>query len=188
MTILFQRYAAHEISAPSIQMPKRVLETSTHQFPIDVLALRFEQYLTAPSSVHDKYPWAARLVMGIPVASWQRPLVWNLGQKARFITAVWSGTDLGNYLINEWCGSSGRGIALEANSEILLDGQQRLHSLEEYFLDRLAVPDALGLPRVWSEVGNVERRRFLSTIFTQSQVSSGDEVALRKRMTSTRWV
>jgi len=107
-------------------------------------------------------------------------MVWNVGQKVRFITAAWSGADLGSYLINEWCGSSGGGMALVENSEILLDGQQRLHSLEEYFLDRLAVPDALGLPRVWSEVGNVERRRFLSTIFTQSHVSSGDEVELRK--------
>lgn len=66
------------------------------------------------------------------------------------------------------------------NSEILLDGQQRLHSLEEYFLDRLAVPDVQGLPRVWSEIGNGERKRFLSTIFAQSYVSSGEEQALRK--------
>ncbi|KPU59487.1 hypothetical protein AN403_3108 [Pseudomonas fluorescens] len=71
-------------------------------------------------------------------------------------------------------------MAMAENSEILIDGQQRLHSLEEYFLDRLAVPDAQGLPRVWSEIGNGERKRFLSTIFTHSQVSSGDEVALRK--------
>ncbi|MFP3632082.1 hypothetical protein SB776_36355, partial [Burkholderia sp. SIMBA_045] len=62
----------------------------------------------------------------------------------------------------------------------LIDGQQRLHSLEEYFLDRLAVTDLQGQPKVWSEIGNGERRRFLSTIFAQSYVSSGDEEALRK--------
>jgi hypothetical protein len=99
---------------------------------------------------------------------------------ARFITAVWSGADLGSYVTNEWCESAGADGVLAENSEVLLDGQQRLYSLEEYFLDRLAVPDIQGQPRVWSELGKVERRRFLSTIFTHSQVSSGDEVALRK--------
>jgi hypothetical protein len=180
MTTVFQRYTADEISDSRIQMPQRALDTSTHQYPIDVLALRFEQYLADPSYVHEKYPWAARFVMGFPVSSWQRELVWNVGQKARFITAAWSGADLGSYLTNEWLGSSAGNIALAENSEILIDGQQRLHSLEEYFMDRLAVPDAQGQPRVWSEIGKSERKRFLSTVFAQSHVSSGDEVALRK--------
>ncbi|MNG03846.1 hypothetical protein D3C84_869430 [compost metagenome] len=118
--------------------------------------------------------------MGIPVPSWARPLVWNVGQKSRFIAAVWTGSDLGSYLTNEWFSSAGVGRTLTENSEILLDGQQRLQSLEEYFLDRLAAPDVQGQPRVWSEIGNGERKRFLSTIFTHSHVSSGDEVALRK--------
>ncbi|MNF49014.1 hypothetical protein D3C84_302770 [compost metagenome] len=180
MSTLFQRYATDEISDSSIQMPQRVLETSTHQFPIDVLALRFEQYLADPSSVHDKYPWAARFVMGFPVSSWQRELVWNAGQKARFITAVWSGADLGSYLTNDWCSSASGRMAMAENSDILIDGQQRLHSLEQYFLDQLAIPDAQGLPRVWSEICNGERKRFLSTIFAHSSVGSDDETALRK--------
>jgi len=180
MTTVFQRYTADEISDFSIQMPQRVLETSTHQYPIDVLALRFEKYLADPSSVQEKYPWAARFVMGFPVSSWQRELVWNAGQQSRFIVAVWAGADLGSYLTNDWCGSSGGRMALAENSEILINGQQRLHSLQQYFMDQLAVPDAQGLPRVWSEIGNGERKRFLSTIFVHSSVSSDDEMALRK--------
>ncbi|MNL54013.1 hypothetical protein D3C87_1773040 [compost metagenome] len=66
------------------------------------------------------------------------------------------------------------------NSDVLIDGQQRLHSLEQYFLDQLAIPDAQGLPRVWSEICNGERKRFLSTIFAHSSVGSDDETALRK--------
>ncbi|PTT99396.1 hypothetical protein DBR45_28170 [Pseudomonas sp. HMWF031] len=180
MTTVFQRYTADEISDSKIQMPQRALDTSTHQYPIDVLALRFEQYLADPSYVHEKYPWAARFVMGFPVSSWQRELVWNAGQKARFITAVWSGADLGSYLTNEWCGSAGGRIAMAENSDILIDGQQRLHSLEQYFLDQLAVPDAQGVPRVWSEICNGERKRFLSTIFPHSSVGSDNEMALRR--------
>ena len=180
MSPIFKRYADDEMSDSSIHMPQRILTTSTHQYPIDVLACRLEKYQADPSSVHDKYPWATRFVMGIPVPSWARPLVWNVGQKSRFIAAVWTGSDLGSYLTNEWFSSAGVGRTLAENSEILLDGQQRLHSLEEYFLDRLAVPDAQGQPRVWSEIGNGERKRFLSTIFAQSYVCSGDEEALRK--------
>jgi hypothetical protein len=180
MSKLFLRYVDDEISDQTIQMPQRVLATSTQQYPIEVLACRLEKYQADPSSAHDRFPWAARFVMGIPVSTWQRHLVWNAGQKARFINAVWSGANLGSYLTNEWFGSSGGGVALAENSQILIDGQQRLHSLEEYFMDRLAVPDAQGQPRVWSEIGKSERKRFLSTVFAQSHVSSDDEVALRK--------
>mgnify|MGYP001111509346 CR=1 FL=1 len=180
MSNLFLRYVDDEISDQTIQMPQRVLATSTQQYPIDVLALRFEQYLADPSSVHEKYPWAARFVMGFPVSSWQRELVWNAGQKARFISAVWSGADLGSYLANDWCDFASGNMAVVENSDILIDGQQRLHSLEQYFLDQLAVPDSQGMPRVWSEIGNGERKRFLSTIFAHSSVSSDDEMALRR--------
>jgi hypothetical protein len=62
MSSTFQRYADDEISDSGIQMPQRVLDTSIHQYPIDVLALRFEQYLADPSFVHDKHPWATRFI------------------------------------------------------------------------------------------------------------------------------
>lgn len=180
MTSIFQRYADDETSDPRIPMPQRFLSTTVSYYPIDVLARHLEKYLVDPSSTHDRYPWAARFVMGMPVPTWSRGLEWNVGQQARFITAVWSGVDLGSYLTNDWCEPASTRRVLAENSEILVDGQQRLHSLEEYFLDRLAVPDAQGQARVWSELGNGERKRFLSTIFTHARVSSGEEVALRK--------
>lgn len=129
---------------------------------------------------HLAYPWAARFVMGMPVPTWTRGLEWNIGLKSRFISAVWSGADLGSYLTNNWCEPVTAGRALVENSEILIDGQQRLNSLEEYFPDRLAIPDVQGQPRIWSELGNGERKRFLSTIFTHARVSSAHEVALRE--------
>lgn len=180
MTAIFQRYADDETSDPRIPMPQRFLSTTVSHYPIDVLARHLEKYLVDPSSTHDRYPWAARFVMGMPVPTWSRGLEWNVGQQARFITAVWSGADLGSYLTNDWCEPASTRRALAENSEILVDGQQRLHSLEMYFLDRIAVPDAQGQPRVWSELDNGERKRFLSTIFSHAKVSSGDEVALRK--------
>jgi hypothetical protein len=180
MSSIFLRYADDEILDSGIQMPQRPLATASHHFPIDLLACGFEKYQADPTSFHAQYPWAARFVLGIPVPSWQRGLVWNAGQQSRFILAVWSGTDLGSYITNEWCGYPDAGRALAENSQILLDGQQRLHSLEAYFLDRLATPDIQGQPRLWSEIGRVERKRFLSTIFTHSSVCSDDAFLLRK--------
>lgn len=180
MTSIFERYADDQPTELRIQMPQRALATTVSHYPIDVLVGHWEKYLVDPSSAHDRFPWAARFVMGMPVPTWARDVQWNIGQQARFITAVWAGLDLGSYLTNDWCEPAITGKAFAENSEILIDGQQRLHSLEEYFLDRLAVPDAQGQPRVWSELGNGERKRFLSTIFTHARVSSGDEVTLRR--------
>ena len=180
MTSIFQRYADDEPSELRIQMLQRVLATTVSHYPIDVLVGHWEKYLVDPSSAREHFPWAARFVMGMPAPTWARGLEWNLGQKSRFISAIWSGGDLGSYLTNDWYEPESGSRALAENSEILIDGQQRLHSLEEYLLDRLAIPDAQGQPRIWSELGNSERRRFLSTIFTHARVSSGDEVALRR--------
>lgn len=180
MTSFFQRYADVGTSDMHIQMPQRFLPTTVSHYPLDVLVGHWEKYLVDPSSAREHFPWAARFVMGMPVPTWARGLEWNLGQMSRFISAVWSGADLGSYLTNDWYEPESGGRSLAENSEILVDGQQRLHSLEEYLLDRLAIPDAQGQPRIWSELGNGERKRFLSTIFTHARVSSGDEVALRK--------
>lgn len=179
MTSTFKRYAIDGTSDSSIQMPQQILTTTINHYPIDVLVSRLETHLTDPTAALEKYPWATGFVMGIPVPSWQRQVVWDVGQKTRFILAVWYGADIGRYLTNEW-GDSGVEGAMAENSDILIDGQQRLHSLEEYFLDRLAVPDDQGLPRVWSEVGNGERKRFMSTVFTHAHASSDDELMLRK--------
>lgn len=180
MTSFFKRYADGGTSDLHIHMPQRLLPTTVSHCPLEVLVGNWEKYLLDPSSAHEHFPWAARFVMGMPVPTWARGLEWNLGQKSRFISAVWLGGDLGSYLTNDWYEPEIAGRALAENSEILVDGQQRLHSLEEYFLDLLAVPDAQGQPRIWSELGNGERKRFLSTIFTHMRVSSGDEVALRR--------
>lgn len=180
MTSFFKRYADGGTSDLHFRMPQRLLPTTVSHCPLEVLVGHWEKYLVDPSSAREHFPWAARFVMGMPVPTWTRGLEWNLGQKARFISAVWSGGDLGSYFTNDWYEPVIGNRALAENSEILIDGQQRLHSLEEYLLDRLAIPDAQGQPRIWSELGNGERKRFLSTIFTHVRLSSGDEMALRR--------
>jgi len=79
MTSVFRQYGDYKIAHGTIQMPTRVLPTTINQYPIDVLARHLEKYLTDPSSALDRYLWAARFVMGNPVPSRQRSLVWNAG-------------------------------------------------------------------------------------------------------------
>lgn len=69
MSSKFLRHADDEISDSSIQMPRRLLATTVHHCPIDVLARGFENYQADPTNAHDQYPWAARFVLGIPVPS-----------------------------------------------------------------------------------------------------------------------
>ena len=112
MTSIFQRYADDEPSELRIQMPQPVLATTVSHYPIDVLVGHWEKYLVDPSSARDRFPWAARFVMGMPVPTWARGLEWNVGQQARFISAVWAGLDLGSYLTNDWCEPASIGRAL----------------------------------------------------------------------------
>ena len=160
-------------------MPQKELNATLQMFQVDVLASNLESYLIDPARARAKFPWAARFAMGHPLAPWQRPAVWTQDQQVRFINSIWMGSDLGSYLVNGWYEFADGG-AYELNSEVLLDGQQRLTALEDYLLGMFGVPDADGCVRYWSEIGDRERKRFLGTPFAQARVHSSDEAALRK--------
>ncbi|MFJ4347658.1 DUF262 domain-containing protein [Pseudomonas sp. NPDC089401] len=176
---VFQRFNGADESG-SVRMPHKQLDATLHMFQVDMLAANLEAYSADPEQARAKYPWATRFAMGHPLAPWQRPAVWTDEQKVRFITSIWMGADLGSYLVNEWYAYADRTGAFAINSEVLLDGQQRLTALEGYLLGEFGVPDALGQVRFWSELGNAERRRFLNTPFAQARVHSDDETALRQ--------
>ena len=175
---VFQRLSGADDSG-SIRMPQKQLDATLYMFQVDMLAVNLEAYAADPARAHAKYPWAARFAMGHPLAPWQRPAVWTEEQQVRFITSIWMGSDLGSYLVNGWYEFADGG-AYELNSEVLLDGQQRLTALESYLLGKFGVPDADGCARYWAEVGDKERKRFLAMPFAQARVHSGDEAALRK--------
>jgi hypothetical protein len=63
-------------------------------------------------------------------------------------------------------------------SHLLLDGQQRLRTIERYVNDEVAVPDAEGILRLWSELSLTQRRRFARTTFPKSVVHVWDEQQL----------
>ena len=175
--VVFQRHSGPDES--TVRMPQQHLMAQVFMLQVDMLAANLEKYSADPGGVKAKYPWATRFAMGHPLATWQRPAVWTEGQQVRFITSVWIGGDLGSYLVNGWYEFDAQG-AYVTNSEVLLDGQQRLAALEGYLLGRFGVPDASGQVRLWSELGYNERRRFLGMTFTQARVHTGDEIALRQ--------
>ncbi|GLO12116.1 hypothetical protein PPUJ20028_06970 [Pseudomonas putida] len=163
-----------------ICMPQNHLASTLYMHQVHTLASNLEKFSADPAKARAQYPWAIRFAMGHPLAPWQRPAVWIDEQKVRFITSIWMGADLGSYLVNEWYAYADRTGAFAINSEVLLDGQQRLTALEGYLLGEFGVPDALGQVRFWSELGNAERRRFLNMPFAQARVHSDDETALRQ--------
>lgn len=162
-------------------MPQPEISSRSSARTIGELVRTLEEFLNNNDEVRANYPWADRFVMGMPLPSWQRQFKWNQDQAARFITSVWTGVDLGSYLINEPANMRfAKDGSLAPLSDVVLDGQQRLTVLEKYLLGEFAVPDATGTPRYWMDLGQLERRNFRSTCFTRSTVSSYDEALLRR--------
>lgn len=122
--------------------------------------------------------------MAYPLPEWQRPLVWTETQKVRFISSLWMEVDVGSYLVNDVCEFvKVNGVVTDAMaiySDILLDGQQRLSAMEDYFLGRIAAPGKSGEPVYWTELSKIERRLFSNQTFSRSVVHSWDEIELRQ--------
>lgn len=90
-------------------------------------------------------PQDARLVFDFWLPSWQRPFVWTQEQSIKFIESLWLGIPVGTYTYV--CDHGGQ------FDGCLLDGQQRLTSLQMYFNDEFPV---LGF--LFSETTEVDKR------------------------------
>jgi len=109
-----------------------------------------------------------RSVMGYPLPSWQRPFVWTEAQSIRFIESAWMGLSLGTYTYNQTTAGS-------PTDGLLIDGQQRMYSIEKYLNDEFPV-----FGYRWSEVTELDKRLFkTNTIFGCYVTSTEDEDYLR---------
>lgn len=178
----YSRNEGHEEASLTLRMPSDEVDARTSRLSIGELLGRYEEFCNDTKSGQEMYPWASRFAMGYPLPSWQRQFKWTEEQKQRFIHSIWSGVDLGSYLVNElWEHQGAEGqLHFRKFSEVLLDGQQRLTTLQEYVTNGFAVKDAAGIPRYWRDLPKVERRRFSLITFTKATVSSWDEEVLRK--------
>lgn len=162
-------------------MPNDVLDAKVSNLCITEVLGRFERFTVEGSEESSLYPWADRFVMGFPLPSWQRPLVWTSAQKVKFIESIWAGVDIGSYMINDQYEyvRNGSKKSIRLHSECLLDGQQRLSAIEGYVTNKFSVLDLTGKPRYWADLPRIERRRFSQFHFARANIKSWDENHLR---------
>jgi len=117
--------------------------------------------------------WSTRSAMGLPLPDWQRPFEWTPSQEVKFIESLYLDLYYGVYVKNsaDYELHSGREKKF---SDALLDGQQRITTIENYLSDKFKVFNVY-----WSELMKSEQRRFLKTPFPCCEVSIWDERALK---------
>lgn len=126
---------------------------------------RWKEALEKPA---DFNPHGFRTIMGFNLPPWQRGLVWTQAQKIAFIESAWKGVPLGTFSYNE----VDFGSPLD---NLLIDGQQRMSSLQDYLSDLFPV-----FGYRWSEVTEVDRRSFSLTIVFGSYVTASTDEAYLK--------
>lgn len=108
-----------------------------------------------------------RKVMGFRLPTWQRPLVWTTAQMIRLIESIWRGVPIGtySYVQNDDPATDG----------LLIDGQQRMASIEMYLAGGFPV-----LGHRWGDLTKSDHRAFMSSRqFPCYVVNSSDETFLR---------
>lgn len=115
---------------------------------------------------------AARYACGFPLPPFQRELKWTREQEIRFVESIFLLLPVGSYTINEFdCDIKGNATAY---SGWLIDGQQRLTTLERYFDNEFQV-----FGGYFSDLTPPQRRRFLGRKFTHYQVKLHDEEKIK---------
>lgn len=108
-----------------------------------------------------------RYVMGYRLPIWQRPFVWTQGQSVKLLESLWLGIDIGTYTFN-------RSYDEDAYDNLLIDGQQRMKSIEDYINDAFPV-----FGYRWSEITDVDKRMFNGRHFHSFITQRNDDEYLR---------
>lgn len=99
----------------------------------------------------------------------QRPPVWTLEQKIRFVESCWLGLPIGAFVYNRPSDYHSR------FDNWLLDGQQRVTSIYEYMNDEFKV-----FGHLFSELTDVDHRKWdMGTSFPSLVTNIDDEAQLR---------
>ena len=110
-----------------------------------------------------------RSVMGYFLPSWQRGVVWDDHRQVKLIESLWLGINIGTYTFNR---SKDHGGIYD---NLLIDGHQRMHSIERYIKDAFPV-----FGYRWSEVTRIDQRAFSNSSHFHAYITdSEDEQYLR---------
>jgi Protein of unknown function DUF262 len=109
----------------------------------------------------------------------QRAFKWTEAQQVRFIESAARGLPIGTYTYNDGMDLPPTiidGTAYTNRTDRwLIDGQQRITSLIQFFEDAFPV-----FGYRWSEIPPIEQRKFLMQPFTAYELREGDEAELRR--------
>lgn len=159
-------------------MPKPTFDSRVQSISIAELLCSLNEY--TEDDLRDRYPWASNFVCGMPLAEWQRPVVWDTEKQQKFIDSIWRGVDLGSYMVNAWWHVVDNKGSTAPLSDIVLDGQQRLTSIENYVSNKFACQAADGNMLYYKDLPKVDITRFKSTRFARASVHSDNEMLLRE--------
>jgi len=107
---------------------------------------------------------------GHVIPDFQRGLVWSDEQNLRLIESVYRGIPIGSYSVN----FSSDDLPPRVTN-VLIDGQQRLNALNEYWEDRIVYRGYR-----WSELTRRQRGPVYRTMFPQMRTNSKDENEVRE--------
>lgn len=148
------------------KMPDRAFYAEAAPTTIDKL---WCQYC---SEATKDYPWADKFVCGFPLPDFQRGSVWTEAMNISFIESIYLGYDIGYYMIADY--EIEVDNTLSRYSDCIIDGQQRLTAIEQYWSDEFPV-----FGYRWSEITEVDRRTFRCTGFGHKLIRSLDGQFLR---------
>ena len=154
----------------SHRMPRPLNSPKVSPATISALAMELERFRAGEEEVRREYPWATRFVLRREVGP----------EEIAEVVSAWTGIPLGTYMLTQAELQQGAKVRYCRLSNAVLDGQQRLHALELYLTDQLAVPDASGRLTLWSELDLPEQRWFKNRVFERSTTPLADEPTLRE--------
>lgn len=159
--------------------PDKILDGQARNYHLDSIYHKRQASLEADYTT-DHYP-GQQWLMGYAIPPFQRPIVWERERMIRFVESAILGLHLGTFVFNTAPNyemtklEDGREVYIKTD-QWLIDGQQRLNALDQFFSDAFPVFDVY-----WSNVGKNERRRILSrTPFGAFETQIKDEQALRE--------
>lgn len=134
----------------------------------------------SPSKVEMTRPGERHLMCWV-VPPWQRDVVWTDEQQVRFVEGIFLGLGCGYYVVHEadWTeGDNGEAVQ-KPMSGYLLDGQQRLTSIDRFVRDELTIFDGLRYSDLdWT----TRRRRFLTVPFPCFEIPYQEDENLLKTL------
>lgn len=119
------------------------------------------------------YPYAKDFILGQPLPDFQRELCWTLKQQMSFIESIWYGFDIGFYMVAMFETNNPDG-SLVKYSDALIDGQQRLFAIQEYWENKFTIFDY-----TWDELTIVDHRMFTNLGFPHKEIRTLDEQKLK---------